>query len=775
MAGSRGEPMTSEVPDVGRPWAVPRASRPISSARACALILQLRLQRMGRSLGWARSHGPTARRGAPSERGHLGWLWKALITTAGLLLATALGMTELFSSVLTLRLGPNEIASAASAQLALLCFTVLCLDSSWANRMSARGARDIEWLLMLPISAPAIYVIEVLERAVFNVWGWWLIYPLVVGLVHQQGLFWSAPLVSVLLFLSLSLPVALGSVVVDHALGRLPASQIIRAVLTLLGVGLMMIVPAHPGLSAALRSLPWLPTEGVVGVILALNGGLLALLGQLTLCIAQSSILLALGYASLALLLAKGGAPGQSSRLGQRGALAQTSRPLGSARSAIITKDVRQLLRDSSMWYVAVLLPLVQLLVLALTVMTLESRLLVGSSQHLPLLAFGIGVMSSLASSSALTLEGTSLWLLFELPRSLGSMLLSKAVLWVLLSCAYVAIVFAFGLFHQPLSWSLLAGAVHAFSGVALLALCGVGLSVHVVDPGALARGERSFRGGSSFLLLSALAAVFAFGFYADHWTRASLVLLLGAATLGIWQTSTRTLPFVLDPERRPPAIVSLSDGLTCALAFTTLQSVGTLLLAHFLELQGWLGRLTSFVLAGVFVIAVTLVVLRRRGVSGLPSALGWIWPDSLRPALRSALLWGAPAVGVGAAYAAVMSHWPGLTEAARAAAPPAQVPSGAQLWSYPLLAIVAAPLVEEVIFRGLIFRSLRATLSINVSAALASTIFALAHPGLSFAPVFVMGFLAARALERSGSLISAILVHAAYNAALMVATALVS
>lgn len=240
--------MRSEVADNGRSWVAPRASRPISYARACALILQLRLQRMGRSLGWARGHGPTSRRRALSERGHLGWLWKAIITSVGLMLATALGMTELFSTLLTLKLRPDELASAASAQLALLCFAVLCLDSSWANRMSARSARDVEWLLMLPISAPAVYVIEVLERAFVNVWGWWLIYPLVVGLVRQQGLFWSAPLVAALLFLTLSLPVSLGSVVVDHALGRLPARvhQGIRAVLALLGISLMMTPPAHP-------------------------------------------------------------------------------------------------------------------------------------------------------------------------------------------------------------------------------------------------------------------------------------------------------------------------------------------------------------------------------------------------------------------------------------------------------------------------------------------------------------------------------------------------
>jgi hypothetical protein len=609
--------VTSEVADKARGWVVPRESRPISVVRACALILRLRLQRMGRSFGWVPSHGHTSWRSTASERGHLGWLWKALITSVGLVLATALGMTELFSTLLTQRLRVDEFAPAASAQLALLCFAVLCLDSSWANRMSARGARDIEWLAMLPISAPAIYVIEVFERAFFNVWGWSLIYPLVVGLVHQQGLFWSTPLVAVLLFSTLSLPLSLGGVVVDHALGRLPAKvhQTIRAALALLGVGLMMTLPAHPGLSAALRSLPWLPTEGVVGVIFALNGGLLALLGQLTLCIAQSGILLGLGYASLAFLLAKGGTHGQPSRFAQRGALAHAGRPLRSARSGIFTKDLTQLLRDRSMWYVAVLLPLVQLLALGVTVTTLDARLLLGSSQHLPLLAFAVGVMSLMASPTALAMEGTSLWLLFELPTPSWSILLQKAAIWVLLSTTYVAAVFCIGLFHQPPSWSLAAGAAHAFLGVALLALSGVALSVHVVDPGALDRGERSFRGGSSFLLLIALAAVFAFGFYADHWTRVSLILLLGAATLGIWQGSARAFPFILDPERRPPAIGSLSDGLTCALAFTILQSVGSLLLAHFLDLQGWFGRLISFVLTGAFVIGVTLTVLWRRGV----------------------------------------------------------------------------------------------------------------------------------------------------------------
>ena len=80
------------------------------------------------------------------------------------------------------------------------------------------------------------------------------------------------------------------------------------------------------------------------------------------------------------------------------------------------------------------------------------------------------------------------------------------------------------------------------------------------------------------------------------------------------------------------------------------------------------------------------------------------------------------------------------------------------------LLAVVAAPLVEEVLFRGLVFgglvRSVRVPLAVVWSAAL----FACVHPVASWPPVFLMGVVAAVVFQRTRFLPAAMLVHASYN-----------
>jgi membrane protease YdiL (CAAX protease family) len=55
-------------------------------------------------------------------------------------------------------------------------------------------------------------------------------------------------------------------------------------------------------------------------------------------------------------------------------------------------------------------------------------------------------------------------------------------------------------------------------------------------------------------------------------------------------------------------------------------------------------------------------------------------------------------------------------------------------------LTVLAAPLCEEFIFRGLIFGGLRRTLTPLLSALVSAAIFAVVHPPLSMLPVFVLG-----------------------------------
>jgi ABC-2 type transport system permease protein len=77
------------------------------------------------------------------------------------------------------------------------------------------------------------------------------------------------------------------------------------------------------------------------------------------------------------------------------------------------------------------------------------------------------------------------------------------------------------------------------------------------------------------------------------------------------------------------------------------------------------------------------------------------------------------------------------------------------------VLAVVAAPLCEEFIFRGLIYGGLRRSMSAPPAMLMSAAIFAVVHPPLSMLPVFVLGLCTAWTYERSKTLLAPMLVHA--------------
>jgi uncharacterized protein len=85
--------------------------------------------------------------------------------------------------------------------------------------------------------------------------------------------------------------------------------------------------------------------------------------------------------------------------------------------------------------------------------------------------------------------------------------------------------------------------------------------------------------------------------------------------------------------------------------------------------------------------------------------------------------------------------------------------------------AVVFAPIFEELIFRGLLYGSLRARLSWQMAAVTSALIFGLAHGyGLAgFASVLVSGLLWAWVYERTGSLLPCIAAHVVNNAAVAI------
>ena len=146
---------------------------------------------------------------------------------------------------------------------------------------------------------------------------------------------------------------------------------------------------------------------------------------------------------------------------------------------------------------------------------------------------------------------------------------------------------------------------------------------------------------------------------------------------------------------------------------------------------------------------------------------LGFVRPRSWRPTVYA---W-AMAVLAGPGYAAVMTL---LGRPVAGFAPgmlfPTTVSGGVQLSSafaiVMLLIVVLAPVVEELIFRGLVFQGVRIRWPLVPAVLLVGLLFAAFHlDGPHFAPLFVVSAAFAYAYERGGSLWCSIVPHAGLNA----------
>lgn len=78
---------------------------------------------------------------------------------------------------------------------------------------------------------------------------------------------------------------------------------------------------------------------------------------------------------------------------------------------------------------------------------------------------------------------------------------------------------------------------------------------------------------------------------------------------------------------------------------------------------------------------------------------------------------------------------------------------------------LVIAPIVEEVIFRGYIYRILKSKIPIIFATIINSTLFALIHYNvLSYILLFVLSIFLTYIYERNGSIICPIIIHSLFN-----------
>src|SRR5262249_31217762 len=161
---------------------------------------------------------------------------------------------------------------------------------------------------------------------------------------------------------------------------------------------------------------------------------------------------------------------------------------------------------------------------------------------------------------------------------------------------------------------------------------------------------------------------------------------------------------YLLDPAASPPARVSTSDGMIAAMMFFVIQGIvlaAVMAAAH--HLTGG-AVISAYTAAGAATFCLFRLVYWRSKTQGVPTILGGA-------GLGVVIAWGVTAglvaATVGVLYMYSLKRLDLFQDVMHESA------KGLSAGSWlPLLAILAAPLFEEFIFRGLIFGGLRRSLN---------------------------------------------------------------
>lgn len=669
---------------------------------------------------------------------------------------------------------PSLLGGLAMVLTALFAIAVLL---PLAGKELAKPDWDLEWLVTLPVERSTLLWGRLVERSASNLSGIFALFPPYAMIAWYSGYQWTAVPIA-LLATALLLPLAaLLHTLADTGVRLwLAAAQLrnLQALLSLLNAPMLYLVFAlsMPAASSFVMDLArgfpgwglWLPPGVLLQAIQAQDLQQFAMLAALL--AAQLVVLLWLGVALMRRQL-RHGVVGSGVRESGRKTAASTQpeQPgLHLPLSPVMRRELRLLARDRNFLVQTLVLPLIVVGSQLVFNGKLDTLSQFGTMPTVAaVIAFGIGVyVLMLSAFQTLNNEGNALWLLYTVPHSVESVLKEKARLWGALAMVYPLMVAVLTLATAPApTWQMLVLLLIVLAGIPIYSTIAVALGVFACDPTAIEVHKR-IRPTYSYLFLL-LAGFYTWSIYTSVWSQKVVIMVLSAAlALALWQKARDALPYLLDPGASPPARVSASDGLIAATGFFVLQALIALLMMRGRTEPTPQVMTVAFGAAGLLVYAMMRYIYWRAKTTGVPVILparvpGANWLHALRVAAAPCAL----ACAVALAYLYALRYW-------HVDIPAGTLLPAGRLWLI-ALAVVAAPLCEEFIFRGLIYGGLRRSLPVWPAVAVSAAIFAVVHPPISMLPVFVVGLCTAWTYERSKTLLAPMLVHAAYNAVMIV------
>ncbi len=649
--------------------------------------------------------------------------------------------------------------------LALLMLMLLANALGISTTDLGRVEEDVEWLLGMPVSMRAIYTAKAAERVAMNLLGWFSVGPLltIAGLCWGWG--WWAPVWGLCAALFVNVLVACVQIAVEmasHRLFKAGGRRNLQAFAVVLQVGLMLASMSYgtgagngdsflyDALRAAAPVTRWLPGGLLAGIEHGGRAGALpfaALAAWLLAALALAAG--ALTWASRRGLEAVTPAMGRSATRGAGAGAASDGWMEG-----LLGKEVRLLFRDKVLLVQVALLPIL----VGMSQVILNPGMLkraLGSPLVSGAVAFGIGAYALLSAAPGVLLhEKDALWLLYTFPRRVSGVILRKAMLWaaIAISWSLAAAVFVIAR-RGSVTGQDVTSLVWIVLGLPVYALIASSIGVLGFDPTAT-EVHRRLRADLMYLIML-LGGLLTAGFWLPTaYARAASLISFAALALGLWQKATARFDILLDSSATPPRQLDIADGLIASILFLYVQGGLLFVLTGVMGFPPEVSAFPAYAVAGAVAVGITVVVLWRSGLPlrNLPRML----PERAASSLAIALAAGLGCAAVAAGYLLALQKLEITQEHIAPSAPLAA------------LAIAAAPLFEEILFRGMIFQPLRRAMPLFPAVAFSALLFAIVHPPLSFAPVLVLGLATAFVAERSKGLLAPMLTHAVYNAAVV-------
>ena len=434
-------------------------------------------------------------------------------------------------------------------------------------------------------------------------------------------------------------------------------------------------------------------------------------------------------------------------------------------KSGLLRFEWLLLLRDRALATQVIMVPMLLAIYQLLVNPTMISGATVGG---ICAMAYGCGTYASLITAPQLLMsEAKGVWLIYNLPVPIAAYFSRREVVWRsvatgLAGIVVVAMILYSGDFQVGELWRYFA----ALAGVWVMGRVVSGVVMGKPEMPDVASGERPKMSFGRMYGAMILAGMYgALLWHGLVWPMVSALVIFWFLGIAIWQRREISFSYLMEPTEKEPPSWGVDDGLWSVFVFFAVQIISALMLGIGGELNGG-GLLISFVVGGLVALLFAWNRKRSKGAH-----LPWSEAESGISKGRAVSETGIATViclAVGALWMMVLKMGYFVD--------PSELEGGLMSVDQPvfwLLAVVAAPLIEEPLFRGFVCRTMMAFWSRTQAIVASALLFAIVHPGTSFPPVFVLGLATAILYTRTRSLIPGIVLHDLYNlGVLMLASA---